>query len=215
MGPPAGIGRGLRKQRAAIVTPAPRAGCTAASASPPQRCRPVLSTVDRVRHTAVLVAWATAATVLLIDQLTKAWAVVALEGQPGRQIVGDLLRLSFVRNSGAAFGLGAGATIVFSLLAIVVAVVLVRMSTRLVSTWWAVALGLMLGGALGNLIDRVFRAPAPLQGHVVDFLRLPNWPVFNVADMSLVTAAVLIVGLSLLNVPYDRPRESTEDPAAA
>ncbi len=75
--------------------------------------------------------------------------------------------------------------------------------------WWGVALGLMLGGALGNLLDRVFRAPGVLQGHVVDFLRLPNWPVFNVADMSLIGAAVLIVALSLFNVPYDRPREAT------
>lgn len=171
--------------------------------------------MDRVRHGAVLVAWTTAATVLVIDQLSKVWAVASLEGQPDRQIVGELLRFSFVRNSGAAFGLGAGATIVFSLLAIAVAGVLFRMSTRLVSMWWAVALGLMLGGALGNLLDRVFRSPAPLQGHVVDFLRLPNWPVFNVADMSLVTAAVLIVVLSLLNVPYDRPREASKDPAAA
>jgi signal peptidase II len=159
-----------------------------------------------MRHPAVLVAWLTAATVLVVDQVTKLWAVATLEGWPDREIVGELLRFSFVRNPGAAFGLGGGATIVFSLVAVVVAVVLFRMSTRLASTWWAVALGLMLGGALGNLIDRIFREPAPLQGHVVDFLRLPNWPVFNVADMSLVAAAVMIVALSLLNVPYDRPR---------
>lgn len=153
---------------------------------------------------------ATATTVLVIDQLSKAWAVAALEGQPDRQVIGDLLRLSFVRNPGAAFGLGGGATIVFTLIAIAVAVVLVRMSTKLVSYWWAVALGLMLGGAVGNLIDRLLRAPGPLQGHVVDFLRLPNWPVFNVADMSLIGAAILIVVLSLLNVPYDRPRAEAE-----
>lgn len=159
-----------------------------------------------MKHPAALVAWATAALVITIDQLTKIWAVAQLEGAPDRQLIGDLLRLSFVRNPGAAFGLGGGATIVFSLLAIVVAVVLVRMSTKLVSYWWAVALGLMLGGATGNLIDRLFRDPAPLQGHVVDFLRLPNWPVFNVADMSLVTSAVMIVVLSLFNIPYDRPR---------
>jgi signal peptidase II len=81
--------------------------------------------------------------------------------------------------------------------------------------WWAVALGLMLAGAVGNLLDRIFREPGFLQGHVVDFLRLPNWPVFNVADMSLVTAAVMIVGLSLLNVPYDRPRHSPADANSA
>ena len=173
------------------------------------------STVFAMRHPAVLVAWATAAAVIIVDQVTKAWAVAVLEGQPDRQIVGDLLRLSFVRNPGAAFGLGGGATIVFSLVAIAVAVVLVRMSTRLVSMWWAVALGLMLGGALGNFIDRLFRDPGALQGHVVDFLRLPNFPVFNVADMSLTVAAIMIVSLSLFNVPYDRPRHESADTATA
>jgi signal peptidase II len=167
-----------------------------------------------MKHPAVLVAWATAASVVIIDQVTKVWAVATLEGQPDRPIIGELLKFSFVRNPGAAVGLGGGATVVFSLVAVAVVVVLVRMSARLVSFWWAVALGLMLGGAVGNFLDRVFREPAPLQGHVVDFLRLPNWPVFNVADMSLVSAAVMIVGLSLLNVPYDRPRHEAADSPA-
>lgn len=166
-----------------------------------------------MRHPAAIVAWATAALVVIIDQLSKVWAVATLEGQPDRQIVGDLLRFSFVRNPGAAFGLGASATIVFSLIAVVVAVALFRMSTKLTSIWWGVALGLMLGGALGNLLDRIFREPGVLQGHVVDFLRLPNWPVFNVADMSLVTSAILIVALSLLNVPYETTDEPEEAPA--
>lgn len=162
-----------------------------------------------MRHPAALVAWATAALVIVVDQMTKIWAVANLEGQPDRQIIGDLLKFSFVRNPGAAFGLGGGATIVFSLVAVIVAVVLVRMSTKIVSYWWAVALGLMLGGALGNLFDRVLRQPAPLQGHVVDFLRLPNWPVFNIADSCLVAAAVMIVALSVFNVPFDAPREES------
>ena len=117
--------------------------------------------------------------------------------------------LSSASTGRSIFGLGGGATIIFSLIAIVVAVVLFRMSTRLTSLWWGIALGLMLGGAVGNLLDRIFREPAALQGHVVDFLRLPNWPVFNVADMSLVTAAILIVALSLFNVPYDAREEAT------
>lgn len=144
--------------------------------------------------------------VILVDQATKIWAVAHLEGAPDREVLGEFLRLSFVRNPGAAFGLGGGATIVFSLVAVAVAVFLVRMSTKLVSYWWAVAMGLMLGGALGNLIDRLFREPAPLQGHVVDFLRLPNWPVFNIADSCLVVSAVMIVALSVFNVPYDKAR---------
>lgn len=168
-----------------------------------------------MRHPAAIVAWATAGLVLIIDQLSKVWAVATLEGQPDRQIVGELLRFSFVRNPGAAFGLGGGATIVFSLIAVVVAVVLFRMSTRLTSILWGIALGLMLGGALGNLLDRIFREPGILQGHVVDFLRLPNWPVFNVADMALVGAAIMIVILSLSNVPYDSSDEEQTQEAPA
>lgn len=145
--------------------------------------------------------------VILVDQVAKIWAVANLEGQPDRQVVGELLKFSFVRNPGAAFGLGGGATIIFSLVAVAVAVFLVRMSTKIVSYWWAVAMGLMLGGALGNLVDRIFREPAPLQGHVVDFLRLPNWPVFNIADSCLVVSAIMIVALSVFNVPYDKPRD--------
>lgn len=156
------------------------------------------------------VAWLSALLVVTIDQLSKFWAVANLEGAADRPILGELLKFSFVRNPGAAFGLGGSTTIVFSLVAVGVAVVLVRMSTRLVSTWWAVALGLMLGGAVGNLTDRIFREPAGLQGHVVDFLRLPNWPLFNVADMAVVTAAVMIVGLTLLDVPWDEPRPATQ-----
>ena len=138
-----------------------------------------------------MVAWSTALLVVVVDQVTKIWAVGALEGGPDRPVVGELLQFSFVRNPGAAFGLGGGATIVFSLVAVAVVVALVRMSTRLVSYGWGVALGLMLGGALGNFTDRVFREPGGLQGHVVDFLRLPNWPVFN--------------------VPYDRPRHGVPE----
>ncbi len=167
-------------------------------------------TVEAMRHPAAIVAWATAALVLIIDQMSKVWAVATLEGGPDRPIFGEFLKFSFVRNPGAAFGLGASATIVFSVIAVVVAVVLFRMSTKLVSIWWGIALGLMLGGALGNLMDRIFREPGVLQGHVVDFLRLPNWPVFNVADMSLIGAAILIVILSLLNVPYDEQQETEE-----
>lgn len=167
-------------------------------------------TVEAMKHPAALVAWSTAALVLLIDQLSKLWAVAALEGQPDRPLIGELLKLSFVRNPGAAFGLGGGTTIIFSLIAIVVAVVLVRMSTKLVSAWWGVAMGLMLGGALGNLMDRIFREPGVLRGHVVDFLRLPNWPVFNVADMALMSAAAIIIVLSLRNVPYDGRSEAPQ-----
>lgn len=149
---------------------------------------------------------AVAATVVILDQLTKLWAVATLEGSPPRQLVGDLLKLHFVRNPGAAFSLGGSYTLIISALAIGVSVVILRTARTLSSAWWAVVLGGVLGGALGNLLDRAFRAPAPLRGHVVDFLELPNWPIFNVADMSLVGSAILAILLSLRGV------EMTEEP---
>jgi signal peptidase II len=155
-----------------------------------------------------------AAGVVVLDQVTKAIAVARLEGEPPIEVLGQWLQLTFVRNPGAAFSLAGNYTIVISIIAIVVAVAIVRTARTLTNPWWAVVLGGILGGAVGNLIDRVFREPTPFRGHVVDFLELPNWPVFNVADMSLIAAAVMIVGLSLFNVPYDRPRHEPADAAA-
>ena len=96
-------------------------------------------------------------------------------------------------------------TIVFTCVAVAVVVVILRMARRLTSAWWAVALGLVLGGALGNLVDRLLRSPGPGRGHVVDFLELPRWPVFNLADSAIVVAGVLMVVLSARGVPHDEP----------
>ena len=138
--------------------------------------------------------------VLLLDVITKVWVVAALSGKHRVTVVPHVLWLDLVRNPGAAFSLGTGTTIVFTGVAIIVSVVIVRTATRLGSRGWAIALGMMLGGALGNLMDRIFRAPGPLRGHVVDFIELPHWPVFNVADSSVVCAAILMVLLSLRGV---------------
>jgi len=97
-------------------------------------------------------------------------------------------------------------------------VVIVRVARDLVSTAWALALGLLLGGALGNLVDRIFREPGPLRGHVVDFLQLPNWPIFNVADMCINVAAALIVIQAVRGVSIDGSRSrdvAASDPEAA
>ncbi len=102
-------------------------------------------------------------------------------------LLGGLLTLRLVRNPGAAFGFAEGLTIAFTVVAVAVVVVILRLSRRLRSTPWAVALGLVLGGAVGNLVDRIFRAPGPGRGHVVDFLELPHWPVFNLADSAIVS----------------------------
>lgn len=156
-----------------------------------------------------------AAGVLVVDQVSKSIAVARLEGEPSVELLGQWLRLTFVRNSGAAFSLAGNYTVLISLLAMVVAVAIVRTARTLTNPWWAVVLGGILGGALGNLLDRILRDPAPLRGHVVDFLKLPNWPVFNVADMALVGSATLAVLLSLRGVEMSAPRATPGDPGEA
>lgn len=146
-----------------------------------------------------------AGAVVAVDQVTKALAVAQLEGQPSIELIGQWLQLTFVRNPGAAFSLAGNYTIVISVIAIVVAVAIVRTARTLTSTWWAVVFGGILGGAVGNLIDRLLREPGPGRGHVVDFLALPNWPVFNVADMALVGSAAVAVILTVRGVEMDSP----------
>ncbi len=149
-----------------------------------------------------------AALVWVIDQVTKTLALERLDGGERVRVVGELLSLRLVRNPGAAFGVAGDLTVVFTCLAVVVVAVLLRLAPRLRSLRWAAALGLLLGGAGGNLIDRVTRDPAPLRGHVVDFLELPNFPVFNVADIAITTAAGLMLLLSVRGVPVvDEPAE--------
>ena len=152
------------------------------------------------RRHLVAVTFAVAAGVVLLDQLTKWLAVRSLEGQPPVQIIGDWLALDFLRNPGAAFSFGTGFTFVFPLIAIAVVVVIVRKSRELGSVAWAIALGGMLGGAVGNLIDRVFRDPGMLQGHVVDFIFVKHFAVFNVADAAITCSAILMVVLALLGI---------------
>lgn len=128
------------------------------------------------------------------------WAVARLTDHDVR-LLGGLVVLHEQRNPGAAFSIAGGATVLFTLVAAVVVVVVVRTSRRLASMPWAVALGLILGGALGNLVDRLLRDPGPLRGHVVDFIDLQwhgqsVWPVFNVADSAIVVGGVLAFVLS-------------------
>jgi signal peptidase II len=149
---------------------------------------------------------AVAGLVLAGDLVTKWLAVRELGDREPVDLFGGLLTLRLVRNAGAAFGVAQGLTIAFTVVAAAVVVVILRLSRRLASLPWAVALGLVLGGAVGNLVDRVFRAPGPGRGHVVDFLELPHWPVFNLADSAIVSAGVLMVLLSLRGTSYDGSR---------
>jgi signal peptidase II len=139
-----------------------------------------------------VVAAGAAAVVVALDQVTKWWALERLEGEP---IDLGVVRLAVSRNSGAAFGLGEGFAPVLVVVAIVLLVVLVRGGQMLAGRLSAVAVGFVLGGAVGNLLDRLFRDGGWLQGAVVDFVDLGWWPVFNVADSAItVGAAALVVG---------------------
>jgi signal peptidase II len=144
-----------------------------------------------------------AAGVLVADLLTKLLVVAKLDYGQRVPLVGPL-SFVLVRNPGAAFSMATGMTWVLTLIAVGVVVWIVRMGSRLHSRWWALGLGLVLGGALGNLVDRLFRAPGPMRGHVVDFISVGDWfPVFNVADSAITCAAVLLVVLTLLGKePY-------------
>jgi len=144
-----------------------------------------------------------AGVVLALDIVTKVLAVrLLVPGQPV-SIIGDTVTWTLVRNSGAAFSMATGYTWVLTLIATGVVFGIIWMGRRLVSPWWALGLGMILGGALGNLVDRFFRSPGPLRGHVVDFLSVGWWPVFNVADPAVVGGAILLVVLSLFGFDFD------------
>jgi signal peptidase II len=155
---------------------------------------------------------AVAVPVYIADQLTKAWATANLESDQPRELIGSVLQLNLTYNSGAAFSIGTGATVVLTAIACAVVVFVVVFARRLGSMGWALALGLLLGGALGNLTDRMLRAPGPGRGHVVDFLQLPHYPIFNIADSAIVSAAVLIGVLAFRGISIDGTRVSGDTP---
>jgi len=143
------------------------------------------------------VAWA----VWVLDLATKIWAVKNLSYKSNIKVVGEFFQLTFVRNSGAAFSFAAGATIFLSIFGLIVMSAILYYSPQITSRGWAVVLGLVLGGILGNMVDRIFREPGVLRGHVIDWMQLPNWPVFNIADTAIVTAAVIAMVLTARNIP--------------
>jgi signal peptidase II len=150
-----------------------------------------------------------------VDQATKWLAVDRLTGKPDKELLGDLLVLHLTRNAGAAFSTGTRYTGVLSALAIVAVVVVLWLSRRVRNVGWAIAFGLLLAGILGNLTDRVFRSPGVLRGHVVDFLMLPHWPIFNVADMCINVAAAIILVQAFRGIRLDGSRVArhTDEPA--
>ncbi|GAA4750889.1 signal peptidase II [Modestobacter marinus] len=175
-------------------------GATPAAAAPGGR--------SRARLLLVL-----AAVVLALDLATKLVVVATLSDREPLRLLGGALYLTEARNTGAAFSFAEGATVVFSLIALVVVVVIVRSARRMYSTGWAVTLGLVLGGALGNLIDRVFRDPGFLEGGVVDFISVFDpygqvFPIFNIADSAIVCGGVLGALLAFRGIEFDGSRSS-------
>ena len=142
---------------------------------------------------------------LALDAGSKQWALSAL-ADGDIDVFGNWLTLHLTFNPGAAFSTGTRFTIVFTCLAMVAVLVVLWLSRRLGSTAWAVALGLLLGGVAGNLVDRILRAPEPFRGHVVDFLMVPNWPVFNIADICINVAAALIIWQTFRGISLDGSR---------
>jgi signal peptidase II len=165
------------------------------------------------RLDARLVFAAIAVVAFVVDQGSKRWAMREL-ADGDIPLLGDWFTLHLTFNPGAAFSTGTDFTIVFTALAMVAVVVVVWLSRRLGSVGWAVALGLLLGGVAGNLTDRILREPEPFHGHVVDFLMLPNWPVFNIADICINVAAGLIILQTFRGVSLDGSRDS-DKPAEA
>jgi signal peptidase II len=154
--------------------------------------------------------------VYLLDLVTKTVVLKTLEGRDPLVIIPDLLQFRVIFNSGAAFSIGTGMTIVFTFVAAAVVIAILRTARHLRSLPWAVTLGLLLGGALGNLTDRVFRWPsgfgreAPFQGYVVDFIETfpGHFPVWNIADAGIVCGGILAVFLAWRGYQIDGTRDT-------
>ena len=159
----------------------------------------------RGRRGAVLVA--VAAFVLAADAVSKALVVAHLREDQPVHLIGNVLMLWLTRNPGAAFSVGTGETVVFTVIAFGVIVYIARTARRLYSLGWAIALGLLLGGAMGNLSDRIFRAPGLFRGDVVDWIAVTRfYPIFNLADSAIVCGGILTVILAMRGQHLDGTR---------
>lgn len=168
----------------------------------------------RPKIAARLLVWPTAVVGIAADQVTKALVAARIEGGPPVHVLGDAVTLNVSRNSGAAFSFAPTATVLFTAIAVGVAIVIARAVSSLRSTGWAVALGLILAGAVGNLIDRLVRPPGLGRGAVVDFIDVRHFATFNVADSFITCGAVLAVLLSLRGIPMSDKTEKTAGTAA-
>jgi signal peptidase II len=147
--------------------------------------------------------------VLLLDVVSKVLVVAELRPHQRVVLLGRLITLQLVRNPGAAFGVGASYTIIIAAIAVGTIIFILRTARRLRSLAWAIVLGLLLGGAMGNLSDRIFRAPGPFRGYVIDWIKLPLFPpTFNLADTAITFGAIIAVLLALRGVRLDGTSDS-------
>lgn len=158
--------------------------------------------------------WLVALAVVVIDQVTKQWALEALVPYEKHEVLGDFLSIQLVFNSGAAFSLGDGYTWIMTIIAVLVTVGIVYYARRAQSTAAVWLFGIGLGGAIGNLIDRLFRDPSFGQGHVVDMINYNGWFVGNVADIAIVGAAIVLAFMYLVGRPLVTRAEDAEAPAS-
>lgn len=177
--------------------------------SPPDS-PPSVGGVRRPRLAALLLS--VGVVVYGLDRATKAWALANLTPGVPEDFVGSLVRLNLLFNPGAAFSFATSATPVFAVIMAIVSGAVLWYARKVGSLLWALALGLVLGGSLGNLTDRLTRPPGFGWGHVVDFLELPNFPVFNIADSGIVTGAALVALAAFLGIAADGTRGRHEGP---
>jgi signal peptidase II len=165
----------------------------------------------RSARTAYLVVLGVGAALVGLDQWTKQLAIDGLGDGSVVRILGGLVYLDLTFNPGAAFSIGTGLTWIFPIIAMAISAGILWFTRQLRSWPWAVVLGLILGGALGNLVDRLFREPGPMRGHVVDFISVfapagEKFPIFNIADSALTVGVVLAIALELFAVRRDGTR---------
>jgi signal peptidase II len=193
-----------------LTGPAAAGGAPGASTSGPSAgsgaAQPAANRPGALRRRRIGVLLGVAALVLALDITSKLLVVAHLADRQIR-LLGGFLTLRESRNPGAAFSLGTSLTLLYSAIAVTVIVVILRTSRRIRSVPWAITLGLLLGGATGNLIDRIFRSPGLFRGWVVDWIQVPHWPVFNLADSAIVCGGILAVLLSARGVHLDGGRD--------
>ncbi len=201
----------LRGGHAALprVSAPPARTARRAAAGPTTRARhaaPLYRPPAEVRRTRLALLASVGLVIYLADLVTKIAVVALLAEDAPQPIGGSPVSLRLIRNPGAAFGVGVDVTVLFTAITALVIVAVLASARRIGSRPWALTLGLLLGGAAGNLTDRVARSPGFLSGHVVDFVEIPGWPIFNVADLSICVAGGMMVSLAIRNIPLDGRR---------